>query len=111
VTEPPFKLPSGEAGISENIPPAGENQVGIVVNAAARYRAPVAGGKFARRVWCDRCGIEVLAELQRYPRNNGVVLRCLSCDGIIRQEGKIFIPHRSLRALDYDIAALPEVSR
>jgi hypothetical protein len=72
---------------------------------------PPSVGQFARRVWCDRCGIEVQAELQRYPRNNGVVLRCLSCDGIIRQEGKIFIPHRFLRALDYDIADLPEVER
>jgi hypothetical protein len=70
---------------------------------------PRPGGKLTQWVRCDRCDSETIAELQRYPSNNAVALRCLVCNRAIRQGGKLFVPHHELRALGIDPSTLPEV--
>jgi hypothetical protein len=60
------------------------------------------------RAWCRHCETETLAELRRYESNNAVGLICLTCNRIVPCGGKLFVPHRELRALGIDPSTLPE---
>jgi hypothetical protein len=57
------------------------------------------------------CERECCASLKIYPLNRAVSWRCLTCDGLIRSRGRLFIPHREIRACGIDPDLLPEVRR
>lgn len=59
---------------------------------------------------CQRCGLsEATLELRRYPLNRAAAWFCISCEGLNRSRGRLFIPHSEIRAGGIDPDRLPLV--
>jgi hypothetical protein len=63
----------------------------------------------ARTQHCESCG-NTLAVLRRYHANRAVAWFCTRCNGLVRSNGRLFIPHHELRACGIDPDLLPEVA-
>jgi len=59
---------------------------------------------------CPECGHST-AMLRRYPQNSAISWHCTLCQGLVRSRGRLFIPHRELRACGIAPDRLPEVRR